>query len=131
MMPNGLRDGSKVIPHDIFVQRTISFPVVRWVWVCGCGLGLVVELDLLAQDIVNTLRPEIGRFHALSQGNIESIGLLFSESEYMQMYTMSLTLKSASERTRTRPAVGEMNRHIATLQTTHLDRTQKIIPTES
>ena len=79
----------------------------------------MVGCDLLAQDIVNTLRPEIGRFHALSQGNIESIGLLFSESEYMQMCTMMvnhrcLTLESVSERILARHAIGEMNRHLVT-----------------
>ena len=32
-----------------------------------------------AQGIVDALKPDIRQFHELSEGNIESIGLLFSE----------------------------------------------------
>ena len=35
-----------------------------------------------AQGIVDALKPDILKFHDMSKGNIESIGLLFSESEY-------------------------------------------------
>jgi hypothetical protein len=35
-----------------------------------------------AQGIVDVLKPDILKFHDMSKGNIESIGLLFSESEY-------------------------------------------------
>jgi hypothetical protein len=34
-----------------------------------------------AQGIVDALKPDILKFHDMSKGNIESIGLLFSESE--------------------------------------------------
>ncbi len=32
-----------------------------------------------AQGIVDAIKPDILKFHAMSQGNIENIGLLFSE----------------------------------------------------
>ena len=33
-----------------------------------------------AEEVATQLRPSIVRFHAASKGNIEAIGLLFSES---------------------------------------------------
>jgi hypothetical protein len=52
--------------------------VVGWV---DSGAGARAQ-KTAAQGIVHVLKPDILKFHDMSKGNIESIGLLFSESEY-------------------------------------------------
>ena len=47
---------------------------------CCCG-----SKRAAAQTIVDQLKPDILKFHDLSAGNIESIGLLFSESECLPL----------------------------------------------
>ena len=42
-------------------------------------LARVYPLQHTAQGIVDAIKPDILKFHAMSQGNIEAIGLLFSE----------------------------------------------------